>query len=1373
MPIVEELLPMGADDSDAHSSRRLALIRFVRSLDENGTLAFPDKIQKLWLLLSATKRTRLHGIEESILRWIFKQMGGNSEDAELARRYPLSWTVISHIIPNIPAQTLGRSLAYLRFVSILRQTLEDVNRAQRRPIELTEKANGVDAKEESTRITLKRKRDDALPSNIDQLRTPEGCIKSVTEVFRALGSLLEQGEQFTATGAPEKRVGAEHIKSLFSSSSDESRDITARLLLICDRSLSVLEHGISQDQASWVEISTAIWNLRLHNKEDSLEFARHLYEPVCSIISRLKGVNETAPVMASNTVRDLWIRQLEQFLSTCFIRPTRQKFTIDENVEVLRTELKVSRKNLAGSTIVLWDIAARTPRDPGDPKLKTAHLLWVQAVFRTLLGGMKPLELATRHQILVRLLDIAIQTGSVPNTVTLRAVCREDALGSDETDWSLIAKIVSCDADVFLMDDNMVEDVFSRINSQLQADSKVRDEIVTRVIVPLETAFATARDLSGFIQRWYERLCKIPEVSLNQTIWFDPRIRQQLGSLLQSALTSTQLLRILDRLDSSNENRGALLVVLDGICEGITEEDFIQSVDSKVYSAVFDDKIYNDLPPDILALRWRIASRMASWETSDEIYRLWVATEFDLKKIVQKGSLSDPETFEAFSCCLHLWLANYPGGRYETDLAKLTCSFLEKLVSTIKTGDDPHALEPYINLVFRRMPKLAELPKQEANGLSDLIVSLSWHVGQRFAAAGDAQLFSPLQILLHNFDVEDEETLIDTLISQPLNALDSSNAQSGWTRPESLPILSILLDFPLAAFTKGRRKRIMSSWKKWRSSITTHALQDSQYATTVLRLLIRVMQQPTFYEGMEVDDLVHITSNMAKYGKGLLTLVEKLSELVLRHVVVNVEGPSRAYLVEASRFVNNFEAEGLEDTIARILLMRSLVSALNNLPSTKSYSSVVNLEEITQKLDELIQKSLSNFASESTVSPAFAEDDPRLLLLSVALSGAACITETHPGRSIRLPTETLRQLDAVSTTYVSKEIDIGWKLRIFLVRNFQDRYDVAYFSSQLEQATAKVDEDSIYDSVTAFFHTNNCGTVHRLLGELVSSGKLTSGPIGPLLAVRKFVELEGPITSPSQNEEQEVLDVTALHGQLTLLLTQVASLRHFKQLSDILLLLLEKHANSMTQFSIDTIMSTIVDVCSSRGPKIEEAKAAGEIYDRLCKLVALVLKRHRLRLRGHFPVLIVALQSLMSTLLADPHSFASDRPCRSDPPWLISRLKPRHAERFTRLLTLICEPSAASVARIRSNDLNSPTDVAKRAAGQDMFTIIELYIKLQLEVNVPRDIRKALEPGIYSILDITPQGCRRILNESLDANGRVVFRQMFADYKKFGKWTGV
>ncbi|KAI0180868.1 Urb2/Npa2 family-domain-containing protein [Hypoxylon sp. FL1284] len=1354
-------------DSDS-GSRRLALIRAVRTLDEDKTIASPDKIQRIWDLLSATKNTKLHAVEENILRWLFKHMSGTTEDAEHVRRYPLTWTVLSHIFPKIPSQTLGRSLASLRFVSVLRKTVGDITTARKRPSDSPVQTHGAE-----TERTKKRKRDNEFPSDIGELRTPQGCIKSATAVFAALDSLFNQGDRRAAPDGPERRVGAEHIKSLFSSSSEETRDIAAGLLLTCDRSLSVLESGISRYQKSWIGTIAALWNLRPHNKEDSIEFARHMCVPACSILSRLRGILDDAPVMvSSSTVKDRWVRQLEQLLGTYLIRPIRHAFATTGNVDVLKTALEVTKRNLGGSAIVMWDVAARTPRDSNDPKSKAEHSSWTRNAFQTFLGAIQSLEAPFLNQVVTQILDIAIQADSIPDTATLRALCGSHALVPGGTRWDLIAQITACDPDVFLMEHTLMEIVFDRISSASSQDLATRETIVTKIILPLEDAYAKARNLSGFIKKWYDLLCETPRDSLDQMIWFDSRIRDRVAGLLQGALTSTQLLRMLESLESLDDDSGARLIVLDGICAGITEEEFIRIADPVVFSKVFERKTYDHLSSPILSLRWRIAGRMTSWETSSEVDRLRAELKPTLHRILKKGALEDPETLEAFACYHKLWLTNHSGGKHEADLAKRTCSFVERITSEMKAKKDMSTLKPYVDYVFRYLPRLTELPVQESNNLRDLIVDLFWHVGQQFRVEGDIHHGDLLRLLLHNFDCEDEESLIDALILQPLDAVDRAEAKSGWTQPKSLSLLSILLEFPQGAFTKGRRKRIMSSWKKWRSAITDRASKDPQFVEVVLRLLIRVMQLPTFYEGMEFDDLVYLSCYMVEPNKTVLSLIERLIDLTLRQMVSSADGPSQTYLSDAFNFVKTLEPTESVYPVPLMLIAKGLVSAFDNSASSKAHSSTISLDETAQKLAQMVHTNLSTFASETELLGKNQQDESSLLLFSLTLNGANCVTEARNGKPIKLSDDTITPLEQMSASYVASGTDIGWKLRGFLLRNCPSRYHVAALLKQLEESFRVADEDLVCNLVDAFVKTNDQTTKGQLLNELTNTAKLTAGPIGPVLAVKRLVKRHAdPKAAVSVGSNQDALDLATVHHRLASLLSQAESTRHFKYLTDTLLLLLDKHASSMTQFNIETTLSSVVHVCSQKGPKIQTTKAAGEIYDRLHKLVALVLKRHRLRLRGHFPILLAALGALLTALLADPGSSATLQ--AQSPPWLVSRLQARHAERFSRLLTLICEPSAASVARARSSELDSATDAAKRAAGQDMFTTVELYIKLQLQTTVPRDVRKALEPGFYSVLDVTPQGCRRVLNESLDASGRAVFRSIFADYKKFGKWSGV
>ena len=116
----------------------------------------------------------------------------------------------------------------------------------------------------------------------------------------------------------------------------------------------------------------------------------------------------------------------------------------------------------------------------------------------------------------------------------------------------------------------------------------------------------------------------------------------------------------------------------------------------------------------------------------------------------------------------------------------------------------------------------------------------------------------------------------------------------------------------------------------------------------------------------------------------------------------------------------------------------------------------------------------------------------------------------------------------------------------------------------------------------------------------------------------------------------------------------------------------------------------------------------------------------------------------------------------------------RHAKRFARLLTLVCEPTVGSVTRSQARSaLDSEKDRAKRYAGQHMYLVLMQYVRLQLEHAVPHGVREALEPGVYSVMDVTTQDTLRVMNDGMDPSGRVIFKEMYKQYQKFGKWTGV
>lgn len=239
---------------------------------------------------------------------------------------------------------------------------------------------------------------------------------------------------------------------------------------------------------------------------------------------------------------------------------------------------------------------------------------------------------------------------------------------------------------------------------------------------------------------------------------------------------------------------------------------------------------------------------------------------------------------------------------------------------------------------------------------------------------------------------------------------------------------------------------------------------------------------------------------------------------------------------------------------------------------------------------------------------------------------------------------------------------------------------------------------------------------------------------------------------------------------LTIRLPKARNWAEFSIIAKTIEMVLDK--KPMKQWNIEVTLSTVSTICSNAPSMTEDACTSERAYPWLCSLVEVIIKRHRHRLEGHFHLLITALQSLLRLLVTPwPTNIAPTTTSTSttSPPD-----QQAQAARFSRLLTLTCEPSVASVTRGQApGALDSAPDAAKKSAAQHMYLVLVLYVKLQLERPVPRAVRAALDPGVYSVLDITTPEGRRVINEAVDASGRAIFREMYKQYVRFGKWNGV
>ncbi|ERF73973.1 hypothetical protein EPUS_07824 [Endocarpon pusillum Z07020] len=134
-----------------------------------------------------------------------------------------------------------------------------------------------------------------------------------------------------------------------------------------------------------------------------------------------------------------------------------------------------------------------------------------------------------------------------------------------------------------------------------------------------------------------------------------------------------------------------------------------------------------------------------------------------------------------------------------------------------------------------------------------------------------------------------------------------------------------------------------------------------------------------------------------------------------------------------------------------------------------------------------------------------------------------------------------------------------------------------------------------------------------------------------LLLVGSMLHKGGPISPYT----------TALAVDLSTLLPTTTSLETFCLTADCLKLILDKHHPAVNQWTIDSLLAHIAIITSSQGPILPNT-AAPIIFERLCRLLGVVLGRYRIRLGGRYHLLLPALYGLLHCLFAaDPTSLAT------------------------------------------------------------------------------------------------------------------------------------
>ncbi|KAH6672915.1 Urb2/Npa2 family-domain-containing protein [Halenospora varia] len=629
----------------------------------------------------------------------------------------------------------------------------------------------------------------------------------------------------------------------------------------------------------------------------------------------------------------------------------------------------------------------------------------------------------------------------------------------------------------------------------------------------------------------------------------------------------------------------------------------------------------------------------------------------------------------------------------------------------------------------------------------------------------------------------------------------TSNTENPLVKQKTLNVFSMksLLKLPLEVLSKDHRERVLTIWSAPpKDKLDAEDLKSIQSMCnpTLLSLKIKVMRRPTYYEGMCFQDfirLVQIMSNVEDEDpKATVALLKEYVRLTIVQMTGNMDQVrDRTYISDAIsdikkilKSASSSKKEGglaypcitLVDTTLSVLRSKSMV--LNDL----DIISTTKLEKLSASLKEylldhfkiLLKKAIKS--SSKSASNSSANESIALLCTMDALA-ALGVTSLE----LQALEERAKTLANSESSKANDVLETGNRLDTFMTTH-SEVIRLEDFGEQIHGNISTVyGRQSILEKVRAATSGKVEESKLLLLHSIFGAGFANMHHLDKLLAARYVIasceDTRRPRTGDDDDKdfENQPFDLSFAYSALCGHLWKATDLRQFCLISETMELMLRTKGRSVSQWNIDSTLGSITIICSRNGPSLR-SNNAGTIYLHLCHLMQAVLVSHRLKLQGHFHIVVQVMQTLLRCLFTPlPHSTTKTTKFLVPPPWLSSpkyQLGAKHAAAYARLVTLICDPSVSSVTRSQHNNLNSATDKAKGMAAQHMQYVLTSYIKLQLEMRMAPEIREKMIPGLYAIFDTTNMEMRRMISDSLDASGRAVYGTLFRDYQKFGKWKG-
>jgi nucleolar pre-ribosomal-associated protein 2 len=1099
----------------------------------------------------------------------------------------------------------------------------------------------------------------------------------------------------------------------------------------------------------------------------------------------------------------------------------------------------VRRKTLWRTAELLpefFDIACRSvPRDTfrrqthDAPWLETLFVAVAELAFSIVKAENTSTYLSEFVGVLERLFRVVLNRNVQLSLHTLLTHAAYTGLLKDglaQVEWNLTALLIELGADIFLPNSGLSDStkllgaLLKKINLHWRSGAPHTEgsyEIIKNgIMIPLLRAFLSARDMTTFMQLWYEQLIDVEEARSQDsslglfTIWEDDDVCNVYSDLMRSPLTHAH---------ASAQMRAA--------AAEIRAEDGKVSKSAGAYAqfvileAGFRNRGLNatDSHEDLGSIIETMKSTLSSKQSLHWRWRLWSLARNLLENNVQS-------TNDALAAAIMGLIEGAAKSirRHQKDRMQKLCAPLEcfeayrfTLATIIVSANSSHV--DGFNLLTRDIADFMQSSSRQTTAQS---ISSPWN-GRVDNLDSDSLILAYFLTLVRSPGVwsqvnpETRRSLFKNMLSlatlqyRPPSNLETPPPEARFLQAwASVVCHEYLLNAPaivvdLITVLSERVKEDVSNRRLYVESL--QRIPAPLITRRQRGLLLDLLQDVVVQEDSTAEVTVGMLSLMAKLAdmpKSTATLTSDWEPIWTVAKAVSLRGTEvDLQIMKAFRSLHRAVITKLlvlaEEDCRKLFkkMYRKIVSKASKLRSIDRDSMDCFFLRISLSQLWLHRKRLSGAYDEMELA-TYRQNVFDLVVVEVKSIKDQCkkqkLEETITLIKIL---DALEDFEDLATdhaevekfltkieNYVEKSVDSGSSLRRLIRRRVlagkgtekSITLPVIHCAETLPLQHMYGEEQQIFiRSTTVRFQSMTVDQLIQVIKDVRELGFVGDNAACHLLVSGIAVASLTPI---EDKESSTAKELSLLCTAVTESVLCSKSIEQFTLATECLDILLRSHTRCITQWNIDSLLACVAVCASKDGPRISSDYSAS-IYTRLCRLMGVLFGIQRQKLGGRFHLILPAMQRLLNCLFARSRkrtrAMLSEKKHAQQPFWL-APLQAAHAVHFTRLLTSLCDPTVSAVSRptqtrLGHEGLTDQTKKAKRIAGQYLQYLVMEYAESCLRGSLSPEVKAAILPGLYSVLDVMSRETMRALNAGLDVSGRAIFKGLYDDYVKFGKWN--